>query len=448
MNRRLFWRLNFSLLALSLILFSGLHHLSSRITLGMTEVSADNQTRIRELALEIEGALLQGDEARVLQVQQRIRREYGVWSGVRLADHRLLADQPIPEVLRPRLGFQRQVNWPVHPFMQHLLIGEPFTRSGGSFILQLPRSMYPQGNTALVHSLLTIILPSLIMTLFCWLAYRYLMQPLEAMNKGALRLADGDLSARVLPDIRRRRADELTRVAISFDRMADQVEQLVSSQRQLLGDLSHELRTPLTRLALALEISETEPKRIGELQPRLKRELAQMHQLVEDALTLAWLEGEPEIETGDAFNLTTLLDLICEDAGFEFPGRQIRRDYPAQLPLRQSSQMALAQTLENALRNALKYSPEDEPVRVSCCSREGEYRVTISDRGPGVPEAYLEKIFDPFFRTDKARSREVGGFGLGLALCKRQVRLLGGEIRAELNTAGGLDIVLTLPAGA
>ncbi|WP_415898052.1 ATP-binding protein [Neptuniibacter sp. QD57_21] len=445
MSRRLFWQLSFSLLAVSLIIFSSLHHLSYEVTIGMTEISEDSQERLKSLAKEASERFETEGAKSVLQLTEQIEKDLNTWSALVTADNTIISSQPIPEALKSKIGFQRYVYWPVHEFMENVLIGIPLEQQTGTFVIELPRGMYPKVDTDLVHSLLTIVIPSFIILIFCWIAYRYLMRPLEALNQGTLKLASGDLSARVLPNLPDNRKDELTQVAESFDSMAARVERLVNSQRQLLGDLSHELRTPLTRIGLAIEICRDDQEKSKELLPRLQREVDQMHQLVEDALTLAWLDGDPEVELSEAFNLATLLDLICDDALFEYSGRILIRNYAQTLNVSESSQQALSQALENVVRNAMKYSPADQPVELTCFEKGNELNICVSDRGPGVPENDLVKIFDPFFRTDKARSRDVGGAGLGLALCQRQIQMLGGSIKASLNPYGGLDINIKLP---
>lgn len=445
MSRRLFWQLNISLLVVSLLIFSGLHSLAAEITIGMTELDKADQKLLLELGERAEVDVQAGHRDELLALTREIDVHFGSWSAVVLSDNTVISSRPIPDHLNINLGFQRLVEWPVHSFMQNVLIGMPFQDKSATFVIELPQAMYPKVNTSLVHGVLTIVLPSFLMTFFCWIAYRYLIKPLEALNQGALRLASGDLSARVLPDIPNTRRDELTQVASSFDSMADRIERLVNSQRQLIGDLSHELRTPLTRIGLALEICKEDAESAKELLPRLQREVGQMHSLVEDSLTLAWLDGDPKIVREDQFNLATLLDLIKEDAEFEYPGCVITSEYDANLPVSHCSQQALSQTIENILRNALKYSPIGAPIDLQCRSINGEYEVMVSDCGPGVQESELSKIFEPFYRTDKARTREVGGFGLGLALCKRQVLALGGSIKANNRPGGGLDVSIRLP---
>lgn len=445
MSRRLFWQLSFSLLAVSLLLFSSLHRVAFEVTHRMTELATEHQQQLNSLAQQAEEQVSTQGYAGFLELTRKVDAQYGVWSALILADNTIISSSPIPEQLQSKIGFQRHVYWPVHEFMKNVLIGMPLEKHTATFVIALPDNMYPRMDTSLVHNLLTIVVPSFIMMFFCLFAYRYLMRPLEALNKGTLKLASGDLSARVLPEIPNKRKDELTQIAASFDGMAARVERLVGSQRQLLGDLSHELRTPLTRIGLAIDICAEEGEKSKDLLPRLKREVEQMHHLVEDALTLAWLDSDPDIERGETFNLATLLDLICDDAAFEYADRVIERNYASDLMILDSSQQALSQAIENVIRNAMKYSPSGQPVVVECCRDKGHYRLCVSDRGPGVPESDLDKIFEPFYRTDKARSRDVGGAGLGLALCRRQIEMLGGTISAKINDFGGLDLLIGLP---
>jgi two-component system sensor histidine kinase PfeS len=443
MSRLLFWQLNISFLAVSLITFSSLHYVSALLTVSMTELSADHQSFLTAYAQRAEILKLQGNTEGLLSLTQEIKEELDVWSGVITIDHHIIASEPVPS--RLNLGFQRHVYWPVHHFMKDVAIGIEIADRQASFVIELPSYMYPHANTALIHNLLTFVVPSLLMMLFCWGVYCYLMRPIEALNKGTIKLAKGELSARVLPELSSKRHDELTRVAASFDSMADRIERLVNSQRQLLGDLSHELRTPLTRISLAIEICKGDDEKSELLLPRLEREVGQMHSLVENALTLAWLDSDPVFEREDEFNLATLLELVIEDAEFEFSNREIKADFSKKLVIYGSSQQILSQCIENVLRNALKYSPENKAVLISCTENESDFRLSISDFGMGVAPDHLDRIFEPFFRTDKARSRELGGFGLGLALCKRQMRALGGDIWAQLNEPSGLSIHFTIP---
>jgi two-component system OmpR family sensor kinase len=101
--------------------------------------------------------------------------------------------------------------------------------------------------------------------------------------------------------------------------------------------------------------------------------------------------------------------------------------------------------LANLLDNAVKYSPKDAPVRIEALRSGAQVEIGVLDRGIGVEQADLERLFDPFFRTDRSRAKHSGGTGLGLALCKRIATALGGDIRAEAREGGGLALRLRLP---
>lgn len=445
MSRRLFWRLIFILVLGTLLLLSLLHYVADYLAAQMTRIAPAHQAQLQAYAQQVAQAQQQQDHASIRQLTAQIFQRHQAWSALLYADNTWLSAHPLPAHLQSSLNFQRQLDWPVHPFMQQVLISIPLADTQRSFVIELPESMHPRPNLTLMHNLLTLTLPMLILTLFAWLLYRHLMRPLEALNKTTLAFANGDLSARVNPKNLQRR-DELSQLGNSFNRMADQIERLVNSQRQLLGDLSHELRTPLTRCELALHLEEDTPEQIQALRSRMQREVEHMRTLVENTLTLAWLDSEQSIEREDSFNLATLFDLLCDDIEFEFPGRVLLRDYPQQCLIQHSNQRTLSHSLENILRNALKYSPEHAQVRLSCHSEQAYWLIQVMDQGPGVAAADLAQIFAPFFRVSKARGRSEGGFGLGLALAQRHIHAIGGEISAANHPQwGGLCVSLRLP---
>lgn len=445
MTRRFFWQMVVSLVIVALLLFSLLHELAQDVTIEMTRLQQDDQDTLLTYAAQANDAVNSGDPIEIILLTQRVADDLSVWSAIQTADGQLISATTIPVSLANNLGFQRHVYWPIHDFMTEVLIGMPLEQEGYSFVVELPSNMHPRPNTSVIHTFLTLIVPSLVLLVFCWFFYRYLMKPLEALNRSTVKFAAGDLSVRVQPELSVRRRDEITQLASSFDSMADQIQRLVTSQRQLLGDLSHELRTPLTRLELALDLHRLEGPHAEQLMPRLSREITFMNNLVNDALTLAWLDGETEIHCDDQFNLATLLDLLCEDAAFEYPNHRINRLYSAECLLTNSNR-ALAQSIENVLRNALKYSPIGSVVTVRCETHaKGGYLLEILDQGQGVEQDQLEQIFEPFYRTDKARSREEGGFGLGLALVRRQIDAIGGSVCAHQNHPKGLCVAMTIP---
>jgi len=239
------------------------------------------------------------------------------------------------------------------------------------------------------------------------------------------------------------RNDELASLADTFDAMAERTGQLIIDQRQRLADISHELRTPLTRIEMAVSLAEQNGGSQGLLE-RIREDCAGMRRLVEDALTLSWLENErPELRD-ENLDLSELLDSILDDARFEYPDRTITCQIPDSAPLHGSSSRALGQAIENVVRNALDHTPAGGQVEVCLQDTGDDWSLTVADQGPGVAEHWLERIFQPFFRGGSERA----GFGLGLALAQRQVNATGGSIRASNRSGGGLLMDIRLPRTA
>lgn len=429
----------------SILLFTLLHNTAFYLTTQLTVISPEHQRSLNQYALQASALYKRQQTTSLNQHFAAIKQTHGTWSGLIPVNAALISNQTLPSHLQDVIGFQRQVQWPVHDFMLHVMIG--IKVPAGYFVMELPNTMRPRPNVTLIEILITIILPSVLLSLFCWGLYRHLMRPFNALKDSSIQLAAGDLSTRVSPQITDK-GDSIALVASSFNTMASRIQRLVGYQRQLLRDLSHELRTPLTRLELALDLCNENNKQVIDLTPRFKRDIDQMKALVEDTLSLAWLETDPDIKCADNFNLSTLLNLICDDADFEYAKRLIDRQYPTNIPIKKTNQRALAQSIENVLRNALKYSATEQPVVIRYSAATEHHLLAIIDQGIGVPCADMSNIFKPFFRSDKARSREAGGFGLGLALTKRQIEVIGGEITAHANKPNGLIIKIQLPKGA
>jgi two-component system sensor histidine kinase CpxA len=281
-----------------------------------------------------------------------------------------------------------------------------------------------------------------------WLA-RYLASPVRSLRAATNRLSSGDLSARVGAPAARRR-DEIGDLARDFDTMAERVEALVGSQRQLLRDVSHELRSPLARLEVALELARQRAgeEAAGQLE-RIGRESERLNELIEQLLILARLESgtvEPEFETVE---LRSLLEGLAEDAGFEAASHDCSVRLQAESPVEVGgSRSLLRSALENVIRNAVGYSGSGTEVEIDLGKEGREAVIRIRDRGPGVPEGEEERLFEPFYRVAEARERATGGTGLGLAIARRALRLHGGEVTARNHSEGGLEVTVRIPRPA
>lgn len=443
MNRRLFLRMFAWLLVVAMGTFTLSHNLASSLNSSLTRLTPEHQQQLLDYAEQAEYYYQHGQLDNISQLTAKIAAEQGAWSALRASNGTQYSYQALPAHLADTYDFRRKITSPVHTFFTNLVIGIPF-KDGGSFVIELPAHMYPQYDVELIRLLLTLVVPTIVLLMFCWFLYRYIMRPIEALNRATIALANGNLYSRASIQLPKSRNDEITQLAGSFDSMADRLQQLITTQRQLLGDLSHELRTPLTRIDLAINRCKETCQQHPEQHHRINHELQRINALIEDALTLAWLNEEPQIANEDNFDLANLLDVIVEDAAFEYQNHRIERHYQ-HCPIEQGNQRMLAQCIENVLRNALKYSPQHTTVTVSCELDQAHYLLKVCDQGPGVPKANLNDIFKPFYRQDKARSREIDGFGLGLALVKRQMETMGGSVEARNRASGGLEMQLRIP---
>jgi len=254
-------------------------------------------------------------------------------------------------------------------------------------------------------------------------------------------IADGDLSARVTL----KGTDEVSALATDFNRMADRINEMLTSQRQLVSDVSHELRSPLARLRIALELAERADNPVTSLQ-RIEKEADELESLVTGLLSLARIEsGQSQLEK-QTLSLCELLKLIVEDANFEGQAmqRQVELMHCDSITLFADPVM-LRSAIENVIRNALHYTPPDSQVLVSVLQTQNSVNISVDDQGEGVPPQALVRLFEPFARVAEARDRLSGGYGLGLAITGKVIQAHNGKVTAENRKEGGLRVTLSLP---
>ena len=278
-----------------------------------------------------------------------------------------------------------------------------------------------------------------------WLA-RALSSPIAPLRSATRRLSSGDLSARAGAKAARRR-DEIGQLARDFDAMAERIEALVGSQRRLLRDVSHELRSPLARLVVALELARAKAGAdAGRALDRIEREAVRLDELIGQLLLLERLEGGIGERRGEDLDLSELVAGVVSDAGFEAAprGREISFSSPGPCGFTGLPDL-LRSAFDNVVRNAVLHTPPDTTVEVELRRLEGGVEVVVRDRGPGVADDDLERIFEPFHRVEEARERSSGGIGLGLAIARRAIVAHGGSLRARARSGGGLEVVAFLP---
>lgn len=444
MNRGLFWKLCFTVGAGTVALFAVISWLVTYAEEGMSMLAQEHQQQILAYGAEAERLYNRGDEEALTAWLRALQAREGVWAAVVASEITPLAGSELNERFDDGFSIGRDVGWKIHLYFEVNPIMEvPFADGYTHFLMILPDRMRPGAYWRYLHLLLQVGLPLLLLVMLSWVLYRHVVDPLRQLQRATDRFSEGDYEVRVRAGLGKRK-DEFFALAETFDRMAERTGSVITTLRSLIAELSHELRTPLARLDMAAHSLQQQ------LQPeqalaRIRLESDRMRNLVEDSLALAWLENErPELRE-ESLDLVDLLDIIVEDAQFEFPDRQVRPGLPERAVIERSDHRALGQAVENILRNALRYTPPGGVVKVDLSREDAAWRIDIVDQGPGVPADCLEAIFQPFYRVE--RSRETGGFGLGLALARRQVEAAGGRVWAENAQPGGLRVSLVLGGG-
>ncbi|MCL5974443.1 MAG: sensor histidine kinase [Gammaproteobacteria bacterium] len=444
MKRRLFWKLCATITIGTIALFWIIHHLILRTEQHMSFIDKQFQQQLIDYARHAETLYLDGEEEKLAEWLTTIQLQEDTWVALVKSQLTLLADSEMDDYFIDTFSLGRDVSWKIHLyFAQNPIMDIMFADRHTHFLIRLPQRMRPGGYWTYASLLLQIALPMLLMAILSAVIYRHVMSPLRQLEKATKRFSDGDFAVRVREDLGKRN-DEIAVLAGTFDSMAERIGEQIQTQRHLTSDLSHELRTPLTRVELALSIAEQNTPENESLQ-RIRYECQQMRELVEDALTLAWLENERPALRNESLDLTDLIDSIVENARFEFPTHLITVQTPETACLQQSSDRALGHAIENILRNALSYTPANGEVSISLHQHRDRYELQIDDEGPGVPEEHLQNIFKPFFRLPSSHSSEQKGFGVGLVLARRQVEATGGKLWAQINQLGGLRMVMQLP---
>ncbi len=306
-----------------------------------------------------------------------------------------------------------------------VLVGGPMWRSAWG------------GSTQIKH--VTLLAGLLVLLgMLSWPLSRRITRRVERLQAGVDSLGSGDLRARVAVEGH----DEVANLARSFNRAAERIEALVSAQQRMLASASHELRSPLARLRVALElltdpeVAPTEVRR-GALLTQAGADVNELDGLIEDLLLVGRL-GSDQGAAARRVDLD-LLVLAAEEAarhGVEVEG--------APTPVR-GDERALRRLVRNLLDNADKHAG-GEQVEVVVTPVEGGARLVVRDRGPGVPEAERESIFEAFHRAVDHREGAHGGVGLGLALVREIARAHGGTVHIEGRDGGGSAFVVELPA--
>jgi two-component system, OmpR family, sensor kinase len=277
---------------------------------------------------------------------------------------------------------------------------------------------------------------------------RSVVRPIEALARSVKLFGSGRLWTRASIQ----RGDEIGDLASSFDEMAARIEALVRSEKRLLANVSHELRTPLARIRVVLELaSDGEPQRVRSYLSEIAQDLGELECLVDDVLATARLEaasggmGEAKLPLHwSTVDVGSLIDRSRARFASLYPERELRVVAEGELPELRCDPALLRRVVDNLLDNAAKHA-EGATIELKASADEGDVRIEIADRGPGMTPEVAAHAFDPFYRADESRDRRRGGVGLGLSIIRSVVEAHGGKVELETAPGRGTSVTARIP---
>jgi two-component system sensor histidine kinase CpxA len=309
-----------------------------------------------------------------------------------------------------------------------------------------PTYLVPLSETVGRHPYLRLLVITLLAAALCAMLTLHITRPLGKLRRAASDIAEGQLKTRVQPAIGRRH-DEIALLGKDFDQMAEQIERLVTAQRNLLGDVSHELRSPLARMIVALSLlKQGQPDEAAEYQNRISIEAERLDKLIGQLLTLTRIDSGVDANRRETFDLTGLVQEVAADGDFEayIHDRAVRFLATESCSMSGVAEM-IRSAVENVVRNAVRHTAPGTTVEITIERKNNIALLRVRDHGPGVAVHMLDKIFLPFHRVPVNGNGHEGGSGLGLAIADRVVKLHNGNIEAYNAREGGLVIDIHLP---
>ena len=416
--RRLYFRIYLAVLA-SLIVFAVAAGLLWR-TLGESGSAWQGGEMAAQFAQNIlppASTDKAGQQAALEKISAGLRADVSLFA----ADRSLLAAVGAPLAV-PEEGFQRGMFSPRMKGPPAWTIRLP---DGRWLVARRASTDHPFRHVPGLALVVALVLLFIVVAIVAHPVVRRLTRRLERLQAGVETLGRGDLSARVKVEGR----DEVARLAMSFNRAAARIEELINTHKMLLANASHELRTPLTRIRMGVELlkADANPPR----KAALEHDIAEIDKLIEGILLSSRLDALIEPEVKEEVDLLALAAEECARyEGCSVSGESvIVRGDPA----------LLRRLLRNLVENALRHGKP--PVGVTVSREGGRAALRVSDQGPGIPATDIETVFEPFRR---ARHANATGTGLGLSLVRKIARHHGGDARIEQNGPAGLTVLVIL----
>ena len=302
-----------------------------------------------------------------------------------------------------------------------------------TIFLVTPKMSVAAQRTYIVEAIIAF---TLLILLICYALVQRIFRPIKSIEEGAKRIGQGHLEYRI--DVKQK--DELGSLAQKINQLAVNVQEMLAAKQRLNLGVSHELRSPLTRARLEVELLED-----SKIKEDLLNEINAMETIIANLLDSEAINyGHKKLKL-ELFELSEMIGQMIQKSGF------LSKSNIAFIPLDRAAQVEADKTLfevmiKNILENAIRYNPaEGEPIQIRVEQMEHTYEIKIRDFGPGFSQEDLTKVTEPFYRPGQSRSRQSGGFGLGLYLCKQIVEAHQGTITIENHEETGAVVAVTIP---
>ena len=333
------------------------------------------------------------------------------------------------------------------------IVALPLNRAEGSVVVALPINTNRQiiseyGSIGGRFGIFLLVLSGLSI----WLTITSALKPLREVERTSQSVKAGQFSSRL---VERHDKTEIGRLNRALNSMLDSIESAVRGKdktleqmRRFVSDASHELRTPLVTVRGYAELYRMgaikKPKDVAEAMDRIESEAIRMSGLVESLLTLTRMDELDQLTT-QKVKLESIATPVIKDASVANPDVKFElEDQTKNLEVELDADR-MKQVLTNLVGNASRFAPKGSTVTVLVTRVDRNIKVSVIDRGEGIPEPLQEKVFDRFYRADNSRNRETGGSGLGLAIARSIVNAHGGKIWAEATVGGGATFSFEIP---
>jgi signal transduction histidine kinase len=278
--------------------------------------------------------------------------------------------------------------------------------------------------------------------------FRKINPPLYEIRQGAERFARGEFE-RKLPDYH---IKEISQLATAMNQMGAKLDHLENLRREFVANVSHELKTPVTTIKgfteTLIEGAKDDPDDLNRFLAIISRQTDRLSNIIDDLLTLSRLESAPlsEVLALDWHNLCEILAACRDVCQSRADKKTIHLHIVCNSPLRvHVDHSLLTQAIVNLIDNAIKYSPDNTTVEITAGVAANHVRIDVNDEGPGIMDAHIPRLFERFYRADKARSRKLGGTGLGLAIVKHIANVHQGEVSVSSSVGSGSTFTILLP---